>query len=207
MRLNKLKINKETERLIRLQRTSLGEDISEEYLTSLRQDYDSIKDYIGEPKKVLDIGCGIGGIGLFLDNLAEEFYLFDKTGENKDLYYGYKPEGCFYNSLELAEKFLRDNGFKSNLTLLDLSEGQNISNLKDIDLVISLISWGFHYPVKTYLKQVDNLLSENGKIIIDLRKLAFDENLKEFIDLGYTYQVIKEYQKHYRVLLTKSKDL
>lgn len=39
-----------------------------------------------------------------------------------------------------------------------------------LDLVISLVSWGFHFPVSTYLDQVHDLLREGGRLILDLRK-------------------------------------
>ena len=45
-----------------------------------------------------------------------------------------------------------------------------------IDFVISTISWGFHFPVSTYLKSVANVLSENGILIIDIRKDTGGEN-------------------------------
>jgi len=39
-----------------------------------------------------------------------------------------------------------------------------------VDLVVSLISWGFHYPVPVYLDQVRALLRPGGRVILDVRK-------------------------------------
>lgn len=36
--------------------------------------------------------------------------------------------------------------------------------------MLSLISWGFHYPVSTYLDRVRELLSDDGVLILDLRR-------------------------------------
>ena len=39
-----------------------------------------------------------------------------------------------------------------------------------LDLVISLISWGFHYPVAVYADQVREILRPGGRVILDVRK-------------------------------------
>ena len=37
-------------------------------------------------------------------------------------------------------------------------------------LMVSLISWGFHYPIATYLNLVVERLNEGGRLILDVRR-------------------------------------
>ena len=53
--------------------------------------------------------------------------------------------------------------------LLEVNEKYVIKAPREMDLVVSLISWGFHYPLSTYLDQVYGLLKTRGHLIIDLR--------------------------------------
>jgi len=39
-----------------------------------------------------------------------------------------------------------------------------------IAMVISIASWGFHYPLSTYLDQVEQALAPGGRLILDLRR-------------------------------------
>ena len=66
---------------------------------------------------------------------------------------------------------------EENIHLLEATDDNKIDIHQRLDLVISLISWGFHYPVSTYLDRVYELLQKNGCLIIDLRKNT--EGLKE----------------------------
>ena len=51
-----------------------------------------------------------------------------------------------------------------------------------IDVIISTISWGFHYPIKLYIESVHNLLRSDGVLIVDIRKDrgGIDELIKLF---------------------------
>jgi len=62
---------------------------------------------------MLDIGCGIAGVEMFIE--AEEFYLIDRTQSDKNIYYGHNHETSFYNSLEIAEKQIRINNPESKI--------------------------------------------------------------------------------------------
>jgi len=140
-------------------------------------EYEIIKAHLpNNCSKILDIGCGVAGIDILLHrhyacdgNLA--FYLLDKTIVDKKVYYLFEKEGSFYNSLELAKEILVKNGIpKENIHLLEVPSDYKIYTEPGFDLVISLLSWGFHYPVSTYLEQVYDLLREGGYLIIDIRR-------------------------------------
>ena len=120
----------------------------------------------------------------------------------KKIWYGFKKSGAFYNSLELAKKTFELNGVNTNIIEhIDAPIDGNIPLEKEsIDLVISTISWGFHYPIKTYIKSVLSLLKKKGVLIIDLRlrkntKTELDELSKffhvEIIDMENTFKTIR----------------
>lgn len=199
----KIQISKEIEEYIKLQRTQLKKNVAEEFKQSLINDHDVIKPFLNDYKKVLDIGCGIAGIDLMLDKKGADFYLFDKSEKPDKIFYNFEEQGCFYNDMSQAKKFLEENHFKGNIYVLDIAKKEGIQDLQEVDLVISLISWGFHYPIKTYVEDVDKMLSDKGIIILDLRKKVFDQEIKAFHDLNYEYEVIKEYAKYTRLLLRK----
>lgn len=151
------------------------ESIKELYLEDMQNEYDTIKNFLPlECCNILDIGCGIAGIDLFLNNHYKnsvEFSLLDKNEVNETVYYDLNNKAAFYNSLDLAKDFLSQNGIdKTKISLLFANDKNEINTPKEFDLVISLISWGFHYPVETYLNKVQELLNNSGVLIIDIRK-------------------------------------
>ncbi|XWV24938.1 hypothetical protein QJ856_gp0843 [Tupanvirus deep ocean] len=140
------------------------------------------------PKTVLDIGCGLGIYDLALHDFYKtniKFYLLDKTTtpeEEKKVFYGHREVAAFYNNLDYTEEFLSINGInKENINCITVEDDIEITknflkqNLSNIDLVISIISWGFHYPIKTYLDTVHDILSDDGLLCLHCRNI--NENL------------------------------
>jgi SAM-dependent methyltransferase len=203
MNIDNLKIPKESEKYIALQRTKyqiwfntffrfikLGSfydrflmpkferlrtnTIRKRFLKDIRNDFLSLKGVLpAKVENVLDIGCGIAGIDLFLyqnyKNHKPNLFLLDKEGIS-DVYYGFEEEASFYNSLSLSESFLTLNGVpKNKIHTINISK-QDFPSENKFELIISLISWGFHYPVSTYLNEAYDSLSDNGILIIDIRK-------------------------------------
>jgi hypothetical protein len=95
----------------------------------------------------------------------------DKTRSEKKIWYSFSTNGAFYNSLQLAKKNLILNGIPSNkINLIEAPANGTIKNLKNIDLIISTISWGYHYPVDLYIDSVFSIMAKNGTLILDVRK-------------------------------------
>ncbi len=191
--------------LYRLEAYLREDQIKEQYLREIEKDYHEIKEHLpGTVTSILDIGCGVGGINLFLSSHYEDkqpiFYLFDKTQVSDSVYYQFKDDSAFYNSLEVAAETLRNNNVdEKNLHKLDAHEF-NLSELDGVDLCISLISWGFHYPLDTYLDDVLDCLAENGSLLLDFRKGTgqFEKAIEHFED----HEVIVDAEKYRRTLLT-----
>ena len=175
---------------------------------------DIFQEYLGMksrlPQKcssILDIGCGVGAINIFFfqhyhSSKTVQFYLLDKTATDKKIYDGFQPKGAFYNSLSGACKLLVSNGIPENNThLLEVPADYAINAPKGLDLIISSLSWGWHYPVSTYLDQVYDLLRKGGHLIMDLRRNQ--DGLKELKRKFSSVEVFYESRKQLRVLAIK----
>jgi SAM-dependent methyltransferase len=147
-------------------RRAFNRDLSREYaeiLPHLPRRADSI----------LDIGCGVGGIDVLLHRHygAPRLHLVDRTQTNDKVYYGFTERGAFYNSLDVTRRLLLRNGVpESDLRFRDVGEGFELNVPEAVDLVVSLFSWGFHYPTSVYADEVRGLLRPGGRVILDVRK-------------------------------------
>ncbi len=182
----------------------------EKLLTSeIRSEYESMKKFLpSNAKSILDIGCGVAGIDVFLyrhyQNQSPKIYLLDKTEMPAKVYYSFRPKGCYYNSLPLSRKLLELNNVpKGNIFTEEARDNVIDFNVK-FDLVISLISWGFHYPVSTYLDRVFEILNRGGALILDIRKVEGSNGLSEVKQKFGNCQIIYESSKNTRIVAIKN---
>lgn len=120
------------------------------------------------PKQIVDIGAGYAFVDLLLHRRFDCDVIIVDIEQSDDLHFGFRETGAGYSSLDVARKFLIANGVpKSRISILNPAK-DDISGLGKVDVAISLISCGFHYPVNTY----DEFFRENvGKaILLDIRK-------------------------------------
>eukprot|EP00959_Pyramimonas_sp_CCMP1952_P249369 5212618-Pyramimonas_sp.AAC.1 len=144
----------------------------------------------------MDIGCGMALYDYFLFkhyhfNNSIHLYLVDKTNSDVDNHEfvggGWHPAGkfSFYTSLECAADILIDNTklwrniHKINATKRGLQQLTGGS----FDVVYSLLSYGHHYPVHTYLEEVFHLLRSGGTLILDLRRRGKTKDVEGLRDL------------------------
>lgn len=175
------------------------------YFDDIYKEFETFKNYLPEKlSNILDIGCGIAGIDVLLNRFYEsksgvdKITLLDKEGCS-EIYYNFETEAAHYNSLDLAKDFLRINGVKSTLETINITE-QAFPN-GNFDLVISLISWGFHYPVSTYLDVVYEHLADGGILILDVRK---NQNQERILQKKFgTFEMIYDFGKANRILVKK----
>ncbi|MDP8925272.1 MAG: hypothetical protein M3O34_20700 [Chloroflexota bacterium] len=153
-----------------------GRSVKALYDADMRREYASIARFLPERcSAILDIGCGVAGIDAFLyrryADQSPDIYLLDKSRVERAVYYLFAQRAAFYNSLEVARALLVANGVPSRrVHPLEATSRNDIELETKVDLVLSLISWGFHYPVDTYVDRVRSLLSEDGVVILDVRK-------------------------------------
>jgi len=174
-----------------------GADPGPLYSGEMNALYDQIKDSLpNDMKTVLDIGSGLGGIDVVMakNHPQSKFWLMDKNGvvmERERKIGWHESVNTFgpYNSFIETWKFLHENGMAED-------RFEVINHIPDMrfDLVMSFLSWGFHYPVSTY---IDEVRSRTKTLIIDIRKETDGlETLKR-----YFQQIIPihEGQKYWRV--------
>ncbi|QEF98729.1 hypothetical protein Mal15_27840 [Stieleria maiorica] len=180
------------------------------YFADMCRELESMKPHLPQqPSAILDIGCGIAGIdALLFDhyNGRCDLFLLDKTGMEEKVFYHFESRGAVYNSLDLAQKFLTLNGVdRSRITTQEATpENEILFGDQVFDLIFSLISWGYHYPVSTYLQPAFERLRPEGRLIIDVRK--GNDQAKQIRDLFGNATVIGEDSKSERILAIKSSD-
>lgn len=123
---------------------------------------------------VIDIGCGIGGINIFLNGYYQnpKFFLIDRNEKPDKIIYGFGQNTSFYNSHDALKDMMKVNDIK-NYIIIDPDNKNEIDN--KIDLIISLLACGFHFHINTYLKFILNRLNKDGVFICDIRKTKSEQ--------------------------------
>ena len=147
---------------------------------------------------VLDIGCGLGLIDLYINNSFDSvnnFTLVDKNFISKKIKYGFHNNYEGYSLLSQTKNFLIRNGIKEEkINLLDADLKININ--KKFDLVISLISMGYHYPISLYTPLLKRISNEKTIYIFDIA-----EEYNNLSDLELIFRdvfVIKKVEKKHK---------
>ena len=151
-----------------------GRQVAAGYSRMIRQDYEMIRPHLPvRARRVLDVGSGLAGLDVALfrhyrDEPELVLYLLDRSsGSLPD--YGFAVRDEYYNALELSRRVLESNGVPpESFRILDTGNGDGVPD-GPLDLVVSIASWGFHYPVATYLDDVHRALGPGGRLILDVR--------------------------------------
>ena len=119
----------------------------------MKAEFDEIDQFLGDftIKKMMDIGCGHGLIIPYFYKLYEcQIHLVDiETTKAKHHYFN--ATGAGYGSLEKSKAYLGSNGVPASRVQLTNPQKTQLQD-RDLDLIISLISAGFHYPIDEYAK-------------------------------------------------------
>ena len=134
---------------------------------------------------IMDIGCGLGIINIYLNKFFEKkpiFFLLDKNRIDRKIKYGFSLNYESYNDLNETKNILLENEIDSACVhLFDVERKFQIN--KKIDLVISLKSMGYHYPINSYIELFRNCCTKNTVFIYDIGENQYDENyLKTIFD-------------------------
>ena len=136
-------------------------------------------------ENVMDIGCGLGIINIYLNkffNKKSNFFLLDKSRIDKKINYGFSSNYESYNDLNETKNILLENEVDSgSIYLFDVEKKFQIN--KKMNLVISLKSMGYHYPINTYIELFRNCCTKDTVFIYDIGDNQYDENyLKTIFD-------------------------
>lgn len=177
------------------------------YAEDMRREYGTFRHCLPECcAAVLDIGCGVAGIDVLIQGHYPSrdlrFYLLDKSQVEKNVFYLFNTRGAFYNSLDVAGALLTDNGIAPDcVRLVEANQRNEINVESQVDLVLSLLSWGFHYPVATYLDRARELLSDGGVLILDVRRAT--DGLAELRRAFRQVEIVQAADKFDRVVARK----
>ena len=149
--------------LVLAQRTDLRSLITVEYENLCKQEAACLSPFISEYDSVLDIGAGMGGYWKFIKPKALDFLDFNQVDSN--ISYGLQAKGEAYNLVDETRKFIGDRLRDQYDALVERPQGP-------YDIVVSLLSWGYHYPWTTYADLAHEILVANGLLILDVRKIA-----------------------------------
>lgn len=176
--------------LTRIDATLFGSRILQSYREEVQIDWDGIAPFLpDEVHKSLDIGCGVGGVNEFIyrrfaDVKSLSMTLADKDGVTDKIRYGMSRNPSVYNSLQCSVDYLTSVGVSlDSIKTVDLNASQ-LPEDESFDLIISLISLGFHYPVDVYLDYLIDHLNDRGVLILDCRSGSGGiELLKRYFDV------------------------
>lgn len=138
------------------------------YRTRMLIEYEKLKSWLPlECMATLDIGCGLGGIDIELARQAGTGIIHlidgDGTGQRKN---GLQKSDKPWGRVDLAHDFVLAN--TSPTVRVRGYMPWNIPALV-VDCIISLKSWGHHYPIDTYTDLAQRVLLPGGRIITDIR--------------------------------------
>lgn len=171
-----LKIPTDCLRLLAHQRSDYLRIIEREFGAEIFRTYRTFASLLPKNcKRILDIGSGMAAIDLeLLRHYKNGVYitLLDVDGEAEKIKCGWHASAdafSAYNSFDAAKKLLAENGADmSKIITCDISHES--FPVGPFDVIISLLSWGFHYPVKEYIEQAKANLASGGVLLMDVRK-------------------------------------
>ena len=175
--------------------------LGQRYENDLAAELSAFVQYLPDsPPTVIDIGCGLGAIDLLLSRHYQHqatFVLVDRDEFTSRPYYGFRRVAAAYNSLEDTLAFLRTNGMDTaKVTTVNVA-CDPFPQQTQADVVVSLLSWGHHYPISTYLDDVTDVLSMGGVLVVDVRKGTDGMAL---LSERFELELVTEDSRSYRVV-------
>jgi SAM-dependent methyltransferase len=157
---------------------------------------------------ILDIGCGIGGYHkkwIGQHNSSSTLLLMDNSEFNaRALSYGHGSSDRYYNSLFLTRNYL-DNDYSSKVKVVPIEIKKEYPGKipNQLDLIVSFISWGFHYSLEDYWSTITKKMSLNSSIIlVDIRKNRLntlsEEKHTSYVDLERIKEELDESRKIFK---------
>jgi len=138
---------------------------------------------------VLDIGCGLGGMDVLLAKRhgTKMIHLLDGNGKGpKRLKYNEDVTEP-WNNVTDAAIFVAHNtgGLKPPPSVMAhlVGERRKMMMVPPPTLIMSLWSWGFHYPLSAYLDLVKRY--PDALVLLDLRNSSRVDGFTEIKEAGY----------------------
>jgi hypothetical protein len=150
------------------------------------------------PLRLADVGCGQAFIDLLIyRRFGCDLILID-IEESSDLHFGFAEDGAGYADLANARAFLVANGVPEAAITTVNPRKARLEDVGTVDMAMSLLSCGFHYPVGTYDSFFKAQVSR--AILLDCRRNKGGD--KELAAYGRV-EAVGEEKKHIRYLCSK----
>ncbi len=136
------------------------EEVKRRYAVHVAEDFAGMEPYLPERvDSILEIGCGMAALQVHMKERYPDarLELLDGDTVTKEGGAGYSSNPDIYNSRRHTEMLLEANGVK-----VDRWHDIGTKYLLEADLIISMASYGYHFPLSTYRIK--------GLCIIDLRR-------------------------------------
>ena len=149
----------------------MGVRVARQAARIIGREFDSLIPAIDplQPGRVADIGCGYAIFDLFAYRRYGCSLLLIDLEETEHRHFGFETEGAAYTSLATARKFLAANGVPdAKVTVWNPDRG-DLPEATRVDLAVSFLSCGFHFPVDMYLPFFRFAVRSGGAIVLDLR--------------------------------------
>lgn len=145
-------------------------------ILTIRQELTQLETLLdfGRVKNLTSIGPGLCLFELMIwQRHPCNMYLVD-IEQTAGHHHGFHETGSGYSSNLVARRFLEDNGVLPE-QIRFCNPIKEPLNQSEVDLIISILSMGFHYPVQEYVQYISTALRMNGTLVFDKRKSVNDD--------------------------------
>ena len=179
--------------------------IASRFVRGIRRDFNSIAGVL--PKHVnaiLDVGCGLAAIDILLSRHYTDYdpvqlYLADFGDTSSRIEYGFGRHPSRYNSLSVANELLVSNHIPpKTIHFISPDDIARDDSLPPLQVVISTLAWGFHFPVETYAQVISSAMAPEGRLILDVR--TGTDGIDRLRDYFLVVELIEETEKWRRVV-------
>lgn len=154
------------------------------------------------PKRIADIGCGYALFDLFIARDSKASVVLIDIEQNSRRHFGYAEEGAAYSNLSVARRLMEANGIAAKRIETLNPEREDLSATAPVDLAVSFLSCGFHYPATSYASYFRDKVLPGGTIMLDLRAATAGAQLAALTELG-AVEDLPAPPKARRILLRK----
>lgn len=142
------------------------------YRKRIADEYNRLSPYLpSNIRALVDIGCGLGGIDIPICRFhhVESVHLIDGDGRGQQKQLGYSETVKAWSDVHFAVKMVSANNQNPHLAINHFYPA-SLPRKIPCDCLISMKSWGHHYPISIYLEFVRQSLIFDGTLVVDIRK-------------------------------------
>jgi SAM-dependent methyltransferase len=168
------------------------------------EEFDQLRPILDDvpTKRIADIGCGYALFDLFMARAyGSEIVLIDSE-ENDHRNFAPKDQDTARSLLSKASEFLECNEVAAQSVKRVNPENDDIMAIEPVDIAVSLLACGFHFPIDAYLPFFEKKVRPGGHIILDVRRHSSEVQMQKLSAIGEV-SVLNEAEKRLRIMVKK----